>query len=87
MCSLLAPVGFDIRKIDTVLLGDLSAFGTLRGDHAHQSHRLQIGNSFDPFDRKAKAESLLTLLADLDNELTAYLGSGPINILAVSRTA
>lgn len=75
VCKLFAPVGFDVRKIDTVLLGDLSAFGAIRGDHAHQSHRLQIGKTFDPFDRQAKAEALLTLLADLDIELNTYLAS------------
>jgi hypothetical protein len=75
VCKLLGPIGFDVTKIDTVLLADLSAFGTVRGDHAHQSHRLQIGKIFDPFDRQSKANALLTLLEDLDNELTSYLAT------------
>ena len=75
VCKLLAPVGFDLRRIDRVLLGDLDAFGTLRGDHAHQSHKMQRGIAFDPFDRKAKAESLVGLLANLDQELLDYRSS------------
>ncbi len=75
ICKLFSPIGFDVRKIDTVLLGDLTAFGVIRGDHAHQSHRLQIGKTFDPFDRQKKAEDLLTLLAALDVELSSYLAS------------
>lgn len=75
VCRLLAPVGFDTRTIDAVLLGDLSAFGTLRGAHAHQSHRLQLGTAFDPFGRKAKAEGLLASIVALDRQLVAYLAS------------
>lgn len=76
LCKLLSPLGFDTRSIDQILLGDLSAFGSMRGDHAHQSHRKTTTNAFDPFDRKLKAEGLLTLLEDLDTELSLYLKSG-----------
>ncbi|MEW9838105.1 hypothetical protein [Mesorhizobium marinum] len=72
VCHLFAPTGFDVRNIDPILLGDLSAFGGLRGDHAHKSHRVQIGNAFDPFSRKVKAESLVRLLADFDTQLLDY---------------
>jgi hypothetical protein len=75
VCRLLAPIGFDLRRIDPVLIGDLDAFGTLRGNHAHQSHKMQRGIAFDPFDRKIKAESLVGALANLDNELLNYRSS------------
>lgn len=73
ICGLFAPMGFDVRKIDEVLLGDLMAFAKLRGDHAHQSYKTHLGQQFDPFDRKAKAEQIVVLLKDFDNEFIAYL--------------
>jgi hypothetical protein len=72
VCHLFGPTGFDVRTVDPILLGDLSAFGGLRGDHAHTSHRVQMGNAFDPFSRKVKAESLVILLADFDTQLQGY---------------
>jgi hypothetical protein len=75
ICALLAPVGFDVRKIDPVLIGDLSAFGAIRGGHAHQSHRTQMGMTFDPFDRRAKVTLLVNAMVDLDNELILYQAS------------
>jgi hypothetical protein len=74
VCRLFAPVGFDVRDIDPILLADLTAFGSIRGDHAHKGRAEQFGAGFDPFDRKAKAERLLTLLEPLDNQLCAYAG-------------
>ena len=70
--ALLAPLGFDIRKIDPVLLGDLSALGVLRGGHAHTARKSQLSAVFDPFDRRNKAISILSLLQHLDAELVAY---------------
>jgi hypothetical protein len=75
ICALLAPIGLDIRLIDEVLLGDLDAFGTIRGDYARQSHKMQTGMNFDPFDRQTKANSLVSLLAGLDKELVKYQAS------------
>jgi hypothetical protein len=73
VCKLFAPIGFDVRNIDSILLGDLSAFGAIRGDHAHKSHRIQVSNMFDPFDRQSKVHNLITLLSTFDMELIAYL--------------
>jgi hypothetical protein len=75
ICALLAPLGVDLRKIDSVLLADLDAFGKIRGDHAHQSHKMQVGMNFDPFDRQTKANALVSLLAGLDKELIGYRAS------------
>lgn len=72
ICGLLAPLGFDVRKIDPILLGDLTAFAAMRGNHAHQSYRLHIGQQFDPFDRQAKAKKLVSLLKDFDDEMVRY---------------
>lgn len=73
VCNLFAPIGFDVRKIDQVLLGDMMAFAKLRGDHAHQSYKAHIAQQFDPFDRRAKAEKIVILLKDLDTEFISYL--------------
>ena len=75
VCKLFAPIGFDVRRIDPILIADLDAFGTLRGDHAHRSHQMQVGITFDPFDRQAKAVSVVASLANFDNELLNYRAS------------
>ncbi|WP_298808760.1 hypothetical protein [uncultured Sphingomonas sp.] len=75
VCELLSPVGFDTRTIDPILLGDLTAFGRLRGDHAHKSYHVQVQMTFDPFDRRAKVQGLLTLLNALDGQLAAYFAT------------
>jgi hypothetical protein len=74
-CELLSPIGFDTTSVDSVLLADLSAFGTLRGHHAHNSYRAIIGTTFDPFDRRTKVQNLLALLLILDSQLEAYLAA------------
>ncbi|MCB5423813.1 hypothetical protein H0274_00970 [Altererythrobacter sp. CC-YST694] len=74
-CELLSPVGFNTTNVDSVLLADLTAFGTLRGDHAHNSHRALIGTTFDPFDRRKKVLGLSALLLVLDSQLEAYLAA------------
>lgn len=72
VCGLFAPIGFDVRKIDQLLLGDMMAFAKLRGDHAHQSYKTHIAQQFDPFDRRVKANNIVTLLKDLDSEFLSY---------------
>jgi hypothetical protein len=72
VCKLLAPVGFDVRRIDPILLADLDAFSTMRGGHAHRTHSEQLTTILDPFDRKAKAEALLQLISVLDADLVAF---------------
>lgn len=72
ICRLLGPVGFDVRKIDPVLLADLDAFATMRGVHAHQTHSAQLKTLLDPFDRKQKVESLIQLVSILDQDLVGF---------------
>jgi hypothetical protein len=74
-CELLSPIGFDTTSVDSVLLGDLTAFGALRGHHAHNSYRAIIGTTFDPFDRRTKVQGIHTLLLALDDQLSAYLAA------------
>lgn len=74
-CDLLSPVGFDTTTVDNILLADLTAFGTLRGHHAHNSYKSIVGITFDPFDRRKKVNGLLALLLILDNQLSAYLAA------------
>lgn len=73
ICELLSPLGFDLTAVDGILLNDLSAFGTLRGQHAHSSHKAQIGTTFDPFDRRSKVRGLETLMLNFDNLLSSYM--------------
>jgi len=72
ICRLLAPLGFDVRKIDPILLNDLQAFSAMRGGHAHQTHSIQLLTVQDPFDRKKKLEALLVLLEALDDDLVTW---------------
>jgi hypothetical protein len=75
-CGLFIPLGFDVRIVDPLLLAELGAFGALRGAHAHQSHSIHIRSIFDPFDRRAKAQALLGLLKDFDQQLVSYVMGG-----------
>ena len=72
LCNLFAPLGFDLRTVNSILVSDLNAFGTIRGAHAHQSYSVHLGQIFDPFDRQTKVANLELLLSDLDNQLLAY---------------
>ncbi|TRB03503.1 hypothetical protein EXN61_21835 [Agrobacterium tumefaciens] len=72
ICRLFAPLGYDVRTIDAVLLGDLDAFGSLRGDYAHGPHGAIVKSGFDPFARKVKAEALMTSIQLLDHDLVAF---------------
>ena len=74
-CELFSPIGLNTTLVDNVLLNDLTAFGTLRGDHAHNSHIATIGTTFDPFDRKNKVQGILNLLSVLDGQLDHLLKS------------
>ena len=74
-CEMFSPLGIDTTSVDSILLNDLSAFGTLRGDHAHNSHTLLSGSTFDPFDRRTKVNGLLSLLLTLDGHLDLYYKS------------
>ena len=71
-CELLSPVGFDTTQVDNILLADLTAFGGLRGHHAHNSLQSIVGTTFDPFDRRAKVRGISALLEILDGQLAAY---------------
>ena len=73
--KLLSPLGFDVRTIDSIFLADISSFGKDRGDLAHNSMRMHIGNVFDPFGVKRKVEMLLLQLSVLDNQITSYYDS------------
>src|SRR5271156_3443250 len=62
VCALLMPLGVDVGSIDPILTSDLNAFAKIRGDHAHQSRRVHLGQQFGPFDRLAKANNIHSLL-------------------------
>ena len=67
ICALLAPVGFDVRKIDTVLIGDLSALGATRGGNAHLRRiwRAGIGRGF----RRRLGRGFVTSRPDLSEQV------------------
>lgn len=73
ICKMFAPLGLDLLKIDPILVGDLTAFGRLRGNHAHQSHRIHIGTVVDPFDRQKKAHAIAQLLQNFDHDVTSCM--------------
>lgn len=72
ICSLFIPLGFDVNKIDNLLLSDINSFGVLRGDYVHQSHQGHISIQFDPFDRQRKVEGIVFLLKQMDEDLLLY---------------
>lgn len=69
---LLAMVGFDVRTVEEDLLAQLDAFGSMRGHHAHNSLVDQVGQVFDPFDRKKKVEELLTAMELFDVQFLEF---------------
>ena len=73
MCALLMPLGVDVGLIDPILISDLNAFAKIRGDHAHRSRRVHLGQQFDPFDRLAKVNNIYSLLQPFDEDLQKHL--------------
>jgi hypothetical protein len=73
ICRILIPLGFDVTLIDNILVNDLDAFASIRGNHAHQSIRTHLGQLFDPFDRETKVQKIYTLLLPVDEALQAHL--------------
>jgi hypothetical protein len=71
--SLYAPVGFDVRNIDEILLSELNAFGTQRGSYAHSSIHARAGAVFDPFLFEQQATRLLSLLDPFDAEIRQFI--------------
>ena len=73
--SLYAPIGFDVRTIDGVLLSELNSFGQLRGGYAHSSLAARAGATFDPFLFAAQASRLFTLIDVFDRDIQRYIAS------------
>lgn len=73
VCALLMPLGVDVRAVNSILISDLNAFAKIRGDHAHQSRRVHLGQQFDPFDRLAKVNNIYALLLEFDEDLQKHL--------------
>jgi hypothetical protein len=73
VCALLIPSGVNVSAIDPILISDLNAFAKIRGDHAHQSRRVHLGQQFDPFDRLAKVNNIYSLLQPFDEDLQKHL--------------
>jgi hypothetical protein len=73
VCAMLIPLGIDVTALDPILISDLNAFAKIRGDHAHQSRRVHLGQQFDPFDRLAKVNNVYSLLQPFDEDLQKHL--------------
>ncbi len=71
--SLYAPVGFDVRSIDSILLSELDSFGFLRGGYAHSSMHTRAGATFDPFLFPLQAQRLINLIDPFDQSLCAFI--------------
>lgn len=70
--QLLCMVGFEIHRLDPLLVAELDTIGSIRGDHAHQSARLQFARKFDPFDITKKVANALGLLAKFDADFVLF---------------
>lgn len=66
--AMLLPIGFDVAKIDELLLTNLNQFGEARGQAAHSSRRTVTLHS-DPKDEYEKVQRLLMDLERVDVEL------------------
>jgi hypothetical protein len=69
---LLHVIGFPVEKADPILIAELDAIGSIRGDHAHNSARQHFAARFDPFAIKSKIEGALKLLEKFDVEFSIY---------------
>lgn len=74
---LLLPVGFDINKIDPVLLAELDSFGQSRGQFAHSSARAHIKNKPDPKTEYERVKKIVQLLQAVDVEIDHILKAIP----------
>lgn len=68
-----APVGFDVRKIDNLLLSELDSFGVLRGDYAHSSISARAGVTLDPFLFPEQAQRLFALIDPFHEEACKFI--------------
>lgn len=69
---LIAAIGFDVRTINDELTTELDSFAVMRGDHAHKTSSLRLGQVFDPFERKKKVEDIARLLAQFDESFSVF---------------
>lgn len=68
--SLFLPLGISSTSLDPVLLADLSSYGALRGEVAHQSSAF-VTNYADPQVEYKKARALVADLTKLDEAVDA----------------
>lgn len=73
--SLFAPVGFDVRAMDSLLLAELDSFGLLRGGYAHSSLHARAGATFDPFIFPPQAERMMKLIETFHDAVCEYIGT------------
>lgn len=73
--SLYAPVGYDVRNIDSILLSELDSFGFLRGGYAHSSLHSRAGATFDPFLIPPQAQRIISLIDPFDQSVRAFIGA------------
>ncbi|WBF68237.1 hypothetical protein LN040_03800 [Desulfovibrio subterraneus] len=69
--DLVIPIGIPLDSLDSVWLNDMDAFGSRRGDVVHKASGVQ--GAIDPFSEKAKIESILLKIQDLDERFYALL--------------
>jgi len=71
---LLLPIGFEVDKIDTVLLADMNSFGERRGEAAHTS--ISTRRQYDPKDELQIVKAIAKGLGQLDEGMEALKGQG-----------
>ena len=73
LCSIFAPLGFNVSSLDSVFVAELNTFGTIRGDFAHGSLRNSIGKLRDPFEERKRVDNIVQLLEDFDAQMTEFV--------------
>jgi len=70
LCRLFMPLGYAFDQVDPLLLPELDAFGSARGDLAHKSLK---SKQFDPFTAQAQLERILALLSTFEISIDGFI--------------
>lgn len=72
LCRLFLPLGYSFDKVDPLLLPELDAFGSARGDLAHNSLR---NKQFDPFTGQVQLGRILSLLGTFETSVATFVST------------
>jgi hypothetical protein len=72
LCRLFLPLGYTFEKVDPLLLPELDALGSARGDLAHKSIK---NKQFDPFAGKEQVNRIFALLGTFENSIAGFISA------------